>query len=191
MDENKQTTNTEIVENTEEVMEENKKKKRRWLWLLLLLLLLIPLRACPKNKPIKEVVMSTFQNILPENGLMTQELSAEELESLKAGLIQKVKEGEIAFRVNASPVFRDGRLNIRFESPGNNVNLLSFQIMVDEKEVYNSNALLPPNSHIEDCKISSKLKKGTHSGMVIIHSYNTETKEYKGSTRIKININSI
>lgn len=131
-------------------------------------------------------------NIGERNGALKlgQELSEDELNALYADMNHKVKESEIAYKVNASPVLNKGQMNILFESPSINVNLLTFSVCLDDSNdiLYMSKEALLPGSSIEFIDVEKRLLPGEYKGYVSITSYHIETHEKIGETIAEIEI---
>lgn len=171
-------------------LKEIKGGKKRYL----LLLFLIPIFAAAcimtnkgkVNKPRFKGEIAAANGSLNIDG----EMSEEELAALQGEMSMKVKESEIAFKVNSSPVAADGQMNIMFESPDNNLSILMFSVILDESQevVYETDKALPPGSSVEFCSIK-ELPKGSHKATVAITSYSPETREKRGELMVGITIN--
>lgn len=174
----------------EEKSKEISSGKKRYLLLLFLISILAAtfytVKSSGTRKPMFKGEIAAANGSLNIDG----EMSEEELAALRSEMSRKVKESEIAFKVNSSPVASDGQMNIMFESPDNNVSILMFSVILDESAevVYETDKALPPGSSVEFCSIK-ELPKGSHKATVAITSYSPETREKRGELMVGITIN--
>lgn len=167
-----------------------RQRKKCWIILLMLMLLLLgfnvhTLRRCNQNRC--KCNGQAQANILVGNGA----IESKDVNEIKSELKKKVKDGEIAFKINSVPVVQNGRANLYIESPDKNVNLLAVEIYLDSTNelVYKTGGMLKPNSHIKEDYLTKNIGKGEHKATAVFKAYNPDnTQEYRGQTRVGITL---
>ena len=151
--------------------------------MMALLILIMPLSAVfiinnNKNKP--NVVGGILQEgVIPG---YTEE-------QIKEILQRKADESTFSFEINSRPIFKDGKSegNLRIANPPYNKYAIEVEIKLDsnDKTVFKSGQI-KPNHYIEYAKLTKKLKAGEYDATAIINAYDSETKEFKGTSAAKL-----
>lgn len=179
-------------EKTGECCCENRRKKCGISLLLLFVLILLlfgmsvyTLRRCNQNRC--KCNGQAQANILVGNGA----IESKDVNEIKSELKKKVKDGEIAFKINSVPVVQNGRVDLYIESPDKNVNWLTVEIYLDStgEMVYRTSGMLKPNSHIKEDYLTKNISKGEHKATAVFKAYNPDNpQEYRGQTRVGITL---
>lgn len=170
-----------------------RQRKKCWTILLLLFALILflfgmsvyTLRRCNHNGC--KCNGQAQANILVGNGA----IESKDVNEIKSELKKKIKDGEIAFKINSVPVVQNGRANLYIESPDKNVNLLAVEIYMDNtgEMVYRTPGMLKPNSHIKEDYLTKNISKGEHKATAVFKAYNPDNpQEYRGQTRVGITL---
>ena len=110
-------------------------------------------------------------------------------EQIKEILQRKADESTFSFEINSRPIFKDGKSegNLRIANPPYNKYLIKVEIKLDDnnKKVFESGEILP-NHYIEYAKLTRNLKAGEYDATAIINAYDSETKEFKGTSAAKL-----
>ena len=89
----------------------------------------------------------------------------------------KQKESMISVEIDAYPVFEDGtgEGNLNIVNPATNSVYLEVEITRDDTEevIYKSGAI-PPNSYIDNDKLSTVLEEGEYNATASVHAYDPE-----------------
>jgi hypothetical protein len=151
--------------------------------MMALLILIMPLSAVfiinnNKNKP--NVVGGILQEgVIPG---YTEE-------QIKEILQRKADESSFSFEINSRPIFKDGKSegNLRIANPPYNKYAIEVEIKLDsnDKTVFKSGQI-KPNHYIEYAKLTRNLKAGEYDATAIINAYDSETKEFKGTSAAKL-----
>lgn len=112
-------------------------------------------------------------------------------EQIEAELTRQISEKEIAFSINAAPVFEtgDSKGNILFENPASNKKLTRVEIRIDDTEelIYKS-GLLEPGSYIPSAQLLVELEPGSYTCTALIYAYRQEDDSYIGKVAAGLNI---
>ena len=151
--------------------------------MMALLILIMPLSAVfiinnNKNKP--NVVGGILQEgVIPG---YTEE-------QIKEILQRKADESSFSFEINSRPIFKDGKSegNLRIANPPYNKYAIEVEIKLDsnDKTVFKSGQI-KPNHYIEYANLTRNLKAGEYDATAIINAYDSETKEFKGTSAAKL-----
>ena len=110
-------------------------------------------------------------------------------EEIKAIMQRKADESTFSFEINSRPIFKDGSSegNIRIANPPYNKYAIEVEIKLDsnDKTVFKSGQI-KPNHYIEYAKLTRNLKAGEYDATAIINAYDSETKEFKGTSAAKL-----
>lgn len=104
-------------------------------------------------------------------------------EQIEAELTQQVKEKEVAFSINANPVFPSGteKGNILFENPRSNGKLTRVEVIRDDTgELLYQSGLLEPGSYIPEAGLLVDLDAGTYTCTATIYAYRLADESYIG-----------
>jgi hypothetical protein len=106
--------------------------------------------------------------------------------------MQKVAdESYFSFKINATPVFADGKAegNLEIENPSYNVYPMVVQIFLDgtDELIYDSGGILP-DKHITKAKLLRDLPKGVHKATAYLNAYDPKTKEWLGKQAAALEI---
>lgn len=108
---------------------------------------------------------------------------------IKEILQRKADESSFSFEINSRPIFKDGSSegNLRIANPPYNKYAIEVEIKLDSngKSVFKSGKI-KPNHYIEYAKLTTKLKAGKYDATAIINAYDTQTKEFKGTSAAKL-----
>ena len=114
-------------------------------------------------------------------------------DEIRAMLQQQMDDTQIAFSINAHPVFADGEAmgDLKLESPANNINNIRFRIVRDDtgEQVYDS-GILQPNHYILEDRLQTKepLEKGDHACTANIYLLDHDTQEEMGHVQAGLTI---
>ena len=110
-------------------------------------------------------------------------------EQIKEILQIKADESSFSFEINSRPIFKDGKSegNLRIANPPYNKYAIEVEIKLDsnDKTVFKSGQI-KPNHYIEYAKLTRNLKAGEYDATAIINAYDSETKEFKGTSAAKL-----
>ena len=110
-------------------------------------------------------------------------------EEIKEILQRKADESSFSFEINSRPIFKDGKSegNLRIANPPYNKYAIEVEIKLDsnDKTVFKSGQI-KPNHYIEYAKLTRNLKAGEYDATAIINAYDSETKEFKGTSAAKL-----
>lgn len=110
-------------------------------------------------------------------------------EQIKEILQRKADESSFSFEINSRPIFKDGKSegNLRIANPPYNKYAIEVEIKLDsnDKTVFKSGQI-KPNHYIEYAKLTRNLKAGEYDATAIINAYDSETKEFKGTSAAKL-----
>lgn len=116
-------------------------------------------------------------------------------EQIEAELTQKVSETEVAFSINANPVFESdtGRGNLLFENPKSNKKLTRVEVIRDDTgEMLYKSGLLEPGSYIPEVSLLEKLEAGSYTCTATIYAYKLSDESFIGKVAagITLTVNS-
>lgn len=104
---------------------------------------------------------------------------------------KQADESKLSFKINAEPVFPDGKSagTLRIENPNHNVYPFVVEIFLNAtgEKIYDSGGILP-NHHIDTAKLDKKLGKGSHEAVAHIKVFDPESQEYQGESLVSLNI---
>ena len=110
-------------------------------------------------------------------------------EEIKEMLQRKADESTFSFEINSRPVFKSGGSegNLRIANPPYNKYSIKVEIKLDSngKTIFKSGEI-PPKHYIEKAKLTKKLKAGEYEATAIINAYNSESREFKGTSIAKV-----
>ena len=110
-------------------------------------------------------------------------------EQIKEILQRKADESTFSFEINSRPVFKSGGSegNLRIANPPYNKYSIEVEIKLDSngKTIFKSGEI-PPKHYIEKAKLTKKLKAGEYEATAIINAYNSESREFKGTSIAKV-----
>ena len=110
-------------------------------------------------------------------------------EQIKEILQRKADESSFSFELNSRPIFKDGKSegNLRIANPPYNKYSIEVEIKLDSngKTIFKSGEI-PPKHYIEKAKLTKKLKAGEYEATAIINAYNSESREFKGTSIAKV-----
>ena len=159
--------------------ERNKKKK----FLLLLLLLLVFLTGIGfyALRPKPEALVGVVGSLGPGKGEVGH-LPGMSEEEIRAQLQKVVDENTISFKLNARPVFEDGKSpgTLQIENPIYNAYpmVVAYHLVNSDgtlgKEIYNSGGIFP-NEHINLDTLDVALESGMHTAIAVMTFYHPET----------------
>lgn len=112
-------------------------------------------------------------------------------EQIQAELNQKVKESEVAFSINAAPVFETGtsKGNILFENPTSNQKLTRVEITRDDTgEMVYKSGLLEPGSYVPEAKLLVDLEPGSYVCTAMIYAYRLADESFVGKVAAGLTI---
>lgn len=177
-----------------ETEEEKKKKKKGGLWIKIVIVaailigLLFLLHECGyfrfpwDNDRTLVVSGDLFPGSTAEDGALPNMTE----EDLQAQMQRAADAAQFSYKINARPVFKNGRTegNWEIENPNYNVYPIVVQVTLDDtgEIVYDSGGLLP-NQHIETAKLKKALKAGEYKATATIHMYHPQTNEAVGKTQ--------
>lgn len=176
-----------------ETEEEQKKKKKKILLVIFLLLLALAVvviichelgyfRYPWDNDRTLVISGDLFPGSTGEAGA----LPGMSEEDLKAQMQRAADKAQFSYKLNARPVFKDGKSegNWEIENPNYNVYPIVIQVTLDDtgEIIYDSGGLLP-NQHIETGKLTKILKAGEYPATATINMYHPETNEAVGKTQ--------
>lgn len=123
-----------------------------------------------------------------EDGVITG-YTAEQIAEI---MQRKADESTFSFEVNARPIFKDGKSegNLRIYNPPYNKYVIDVEIKLDSdnKTIFKSGKI-KPNQHIENAKLSKKLKKGQYEATATINAYDSDGETLIGVSAAKLIIN--
>ena len=156
------------------------KKFKLTITLLIVIILLSAVFTVNKNKNKPNVIGGILQEgIIP--GYTEEEI--------KEILQRKADESSFSFEINSRPIFKDGKSegNLRIANPPYNKYAIEVEIKLDsnDKTVFKSGQI-KPNHYIEYAKLTRNLKAGEYDATAIINAYDSETKEFKGTSAAKL-----
>jgi hypothetical protein len=104
-------------------------------------------------------------------------------EQIKEQMQKAADAAYFSFKINARPEFENGNAagSLGIENPNHNVYPMVVQIMLDDTDeiIYDSGGVLP-NQHIDNAKLSKRLKKGTYKATAYLNAYDPDTKVWQG-----------
>lgn len=110
-------------------------------------------------------------------------------EEIKEILQRRADESSFSFEINSRPIFKDGKSegNLRIANPPYNKYSIEVEIKLDSngKTIFKSGEI-PPKHYIEKAKLTKKLKAGEYEATAIINAYNSESREFKGTSIAKL-----
>lgn len=112
-------------------------------------------------------------------------------EQIQAELNQKVKDSEVAFSINAAPVFETGtsKGNLLFENPTSNKKLTRIEIYRDDtNELIYKSGLLQPGSYIPEAKLKVDLEPGEYVCTAYIYAYKLKDESFVGKVAAGLTI---
>lgn len=112
-------------------------------------------------------------------------------EQIEAELNRKVEESEVAFSINAAPVFETGtsKGNILFENPTSNQKLTRIEITRDDTgELIYKSGLLEPGSYIPEAKLLTDLDPGSYTCTAMIYAYKLKDESFVGKVAAGLTI---
>lgn len=169
--------------------EQIERKKRRWPWLVLILVVLAVI-ALLLLRGGKEAPQGDVPAYAPNASVGS--LPGKTEEEIQAELQQKVDDKMVAFTVNSTPVFEDGKSegNLMLASPSSNINNIQFLITRDDtgEQIYDS-GMLAPNSYIEKDKLDVELPGGEYVCTATILLLDREDFAEKGRVQAGLVIN--
>lgn len=157
----------------------NKKSKI----LIILLVLVIPVSVI--------FIINNNKNKVNVSGGILQEgvIPGYTEEEIKEILQRKADESSFSFEINSRPIFKDGKSegNLRIANPPYNKYAIEVEIKLDSngKSVFKSGQI-KPNHYIEYAKLTRNLKAGEYDATATINAYDSETKEFKGTSAAKL-----
>ena len=178
---------------------EPKKNKRKWIIRILILLLLLFMGVLvlhelgyvrfPWDK--REGILVSG-NLFPDGGDAEDGgLSNMSEEDLMAQMQKVADASYFSFKINAEPVFEDGKSEgtLGIENPNYNVYPMVVQIKLDKtgELLYDSGGILP-NQHIDSAKLTKVLKAGTHPATAYLQAYHPDTEEFIFEQVVVLNI---
>lgn len=110
-------------------------------------------------------------------------------EQIKEMLQRKADESTFSFELNSRPIFKDGASegNLRIANPPYNKYSIEVEIKLDSNgnTIFKSGEIAP-NHYIEYAKLTKRLKAGEYEATATINAYDSETREYKGTSAAKL-----
>lgn len=110
-------------------------------------------------------------------------------EEIKAIMQRKADESTFSFELNSRPIFKDGASegNLRIANPPYNKYSIEVEIKLDSNgnTIFKSGEIAP-NHYIEYAKLTKRLKAGEYEATATINAYDSETREYKGTSAAKL-----
>lgn len=164
--------------------QETTEKKRKPLLLLLLLLLCVGgLLAWKLSQP-------AYSDRLEPNAVVGT-MPGKTREQIEAELNQKVSESEVAFSINANPIFETGAAkgNILFENPKSNKKLTRVEITRDDTgELIYKSGLLEPGSYVPEASLLMELEAGSYACTATIYAYKIADESFIGKVAAGIQL---
>lgn len=157
-------------------------KKKNGLLLILLLLLLLLLLIGVGGYMVWKASQPAYSDRLEPNAVVGS-MPGKSAEQIEAELTQQVKEKEVAFSINANPVFPTGSAkgNILFENPQFNKKLTRVEITLDETgEMLYKSGLLEPGSYVPEANLLKDLDPGSYTCTATIYAYKLADESYIG-----------
>lgn len=151
--------------------------------LILLLILIIPLSII--------FITNSKNNKVNISGGILQEgvIPGYTEEQIKEILQRKADESTFSFELNSRPIFKDGASegNLRIANPPYNKYSIEVEIKLDSNgnTIFKSGEIAP-NHYIEYAKLTKRLKAGEYEATATINAYDSETREYKGTSAAKL-----
>jgi hypothetical protein len=94
-------------------------------------------------------------------------------------------EGYFSFKINARPVFENGKAagNLEIENPSYNTYPMVVQIFLDDTEemIFDSGGILPDH-HIDNAELLTVLKAGTYNATAYLNAYDPVSLEWQGKS---------
>ena len=110
-------------------------------------------------------------------------------EQIKEMLQRKADDSTFSFELNSRPIFKDGASegNLRIANPPYNKYSIEVEIKLDSNgnTIFKSGEIAP-NHYIEYAKLTKRLKAGEYEATATINAYDSETREYKGTSAAKL-----
>lgn len=175
--------------------EEHKKRKRiiRIVMVILTLLLLVLLLhqfgvfKFPWEKPPATIVAG---DLFPGQGDADDgHLSDMTAEQIKEQMQKAADAAYFSFKINARPEFKNGKSagDVGIENPRYSIYPMVVQIFLDDtgEMIYDSGGILPDH-HIDNAKLSVKLKAGTYKATAYLNAYDPDTKVWLGKQAVAL-----
>lgn len=162
-----------------EVNGAKKRSKKKTVIIVLLVVLVVLLAAAAV---VALLAKPAYSERLEPNAVVGS-MPGKTREQIEAELTQKVSEKEVAFAINAQPVFADGQAkgNILFENPTSNNKLTRVEITRDDTgELLYKSGLLEPGSYVPEAKLLIDLDPGTYTCTATIFAYKQEDESFIG-----------
>lgn len=176
---------------------EKKKKRKKLVVLLLLLLFSIALILYQfgyltfpwQNRGISPIVAG---DVFPGLGVAEDGyLSGMSEDEIKDQMQRIADASQFSFKINAAPVFENGRSvgDVRIENPNYNMYPMVVQIVLDEtgEIIFDSGGIMP-NQHIEYGKLTKELSQGVHQATANLYAYDPDTLLAQGQSAAKLTI---
>jgi hypothetical protein len=144
----------------------------------------------------KEPALILAGSVFPGAGSSVEgALSNMTAEEVMAQMQRAADESYFSFKINARPVFEDGKSKgtLMIENPPYNVYPMVVQIVLEESGeiIYDSGGILP-GYHIDSANLLKELPKGEHAAVANLNAYDPESKEWLGrqSAKLIIKVNA-
>ena len=174
---------------------EDEHKVRKWIFRIIFILLLLTLAIMISHQvglfkypwekqPARPVVAG---DLFPGGGdAQGGHLSNMTPEEIKAQMQRVADASQFSFKINARPVFADGKSegNLLIENPSYNVYPIVVQIFLNDTNelIYDSGGMLP-DQHIDSARLLRALDSGTYAATAVFNAYDPDTGIWKGKTQ--------
>lgn len=162
----------------EELKHKKEKKSRKSVVIIILVLLLLAAGVLGWF-----LYQNMSQEDVMEPNAVIGTMPGKTREQIEAELNQKVSEKEVAFSINASPVFETGDAagNILFENPQSNGKRTRVEITLDDTgELIYKSGLLDPGSYVPEAKLLTDLEPGNYTCTATIYAYRIDDDSFIG-----------
>lgn len=126
-----------------------------------------------------------------ESNAMTGTMPGTDITAQLAAMQGELDESKVAFSVNTSPSFANGRAEgkLMLENPANNAKLLTAEIVLDAtgETIYRSKAI-SPGTYLEKIRLEKPLPRGEYPATVYLKAYHLETQKLIGQTGAAVTI---
>lgn len=166
------------MQNSKHMRQTEAKRSKKGLVILLVLLLLLAAAVAAwffLRQP-------AYSDRLEPNAVVGS-MPGKSKEQIEAELTQQVSEKEVAFSINANPIFEtgDAKGNILFENPTSNKKLTRVEVTRDDTgEMVYKSGLLEPGSYIPEARLSKTLEAGSYTCTATIYAYKLEDESFIG-----------
>lgn len=113
------------------------------------------------------------------------------IEQIQAELTQQVKEKEVAFAINSSPIRKSGesKVNLMFENPESNGKMTRVELTRDDTgDLLYKSGLLQPGSYIPEVELDGQLEPGVYACTATIYAYKLDSEEFIGKVAAGVSL---